>query len=194
MSSVGLILASFLAGILMLLIVAGLAALIWLHIRSQRQMEELAKNLVGFSQELMDTLELHRTDTTSMIDGARSSFTGIRQEIKTSQDAQAKALAAALKAHETAFKDTIGRINGDVLVKASVEAIRATRELSVLAQTLKNLLADHAAPAATDLGPEEYGPSDTIYAMRNDAGRLDDSAMQDEADEQAPLFSGGMTE
>lgn len=195
METVGVILASVFAGVFLVLLVAGMVMLIVLHLRSKKESEALRESMANFIKLSAETQNLQLQQLTGIIEGARSSFTGIRADIKTSQEAQAKALAKTLKDHETAFKETIGKINGDALLRASMQALQATREISALCITLKSLLSDHEAPAAmTELGPEEYGPSDTIYSRQSEAARLDQAELNDAVAEVAPLYSNGMAE
>jgi len=195
METVGVILASVFAGVFLVLLVAGMVMLIVLHLRSKKESQALRESMANFIKLSAETQNLQLQQLTGIIEGARSSFTGIRQDIKTSQETQAKSLAKTLKDHETAFRETIGKINGDVLLKASMQAVQALRELSALSITLKNLLVDHETPAASsELGPEEYGPSDTIYAKVSEASRMDMAEMNEAVAEAAPLYSTGMAE
>ena len=83
-------------------------------------------------------------------------------------------------------------INGEMLQQASLRAVQALRELAVLAVSLRNLLHEHEEAPRKDLGPEEYGPSDTIYDTQSATGRKDDEAFANDLD--APVFSTGATE
>lgn len=206
MNSVAISIVSVFAGVLLVLLIGGMAALIVLHLRAAKAHRELltrmdvfaqetTENFATFSTSLAGVLTQQRADVGTMIDGARSSFTGIRQDIKTAQEAQGKSLAKSLKEFEAAFRESIGKINGEALFKASVENMRAVREMTALCITLKSVLADHEAPAAlTELGPEEYGPSDTIYSRVAETARLDEAAQDEAAAESAPQFSSGMAE
>ena len=178
MNVAGIFLLSILGAILFVVLIAGIAAMIVLHFRTQRMFGELKESLTAFS-----------TDLKGMVEKTQTSFTGIRADIKTAQEKQGKELSKTLKEHEAAFRDTIGKIDGETLVRASVQALHTMRELAALAQTFKNLLADHEAPAAMNLAAEEYGPSDTIYEMPSRTSQLDEVALREEAREMEPLFA-----
>lgn len=190
MNVAAIVIASIFGGALFIVILAGMAALIFLHLRAAKERAELTKTLTAFQEKMESITGQAKADLTGIVESAKSSFSGIRVEIKTSQELQAKALGKSLKEFEAAFRETIGKINGDMLLKSSMQALQATREISALCVTLKSLLVDHEAPAATsELGPEEYGPSDTIYSQVSPAARMDAALEQQEAADAAPLFS-----
>ena len=59
------------------------------------------------------------------------------------------------------------------------------------ASTLQALLVSHEVPeGAADLSPEQYGPSDTIYSTVSESARLDQADARQEAEGNAPQFSG----
>lgn len=210
MNVVGIIALSLLAGIVLVVIIGGLVTLVLLHLRVQKSQTELVKALTEFtskwessSGQAVDNLERlmedagkefcdiavqYKTELVGVVESARSSFGGIRQDIKTSQENQTNSIGIVLKAHAERFEAAMSRINGEALTRASIEALRALRELSALTVTLKNLLVDHQSPAA-ELGPEEYGPSDELFVGQSDTARLDDVAARDEATIYATQFS-----
>jgi hypothetical protein len=184
MSTVAVSIISVFASFILLIIVIGLAALIVLHLRAQKANRELAAFLTQY-----------KSDLTSLVDGARSSFTGIRQEIKTSQEKQDKLLANALKAHDAGFRDAIGKFNPTALEAASIKIFNASATLVRVASTLQALLVTHEVPeSAADLLPEEYAAGDTIYSSISESARLDQADQRSQAEEEAPLFSGAAAE
>jgi hypothetical protein len=194
MATVGLVLLSVFGGIFFVLLVGGMATLIVLHVRGQKSAKEHAGAMADFAEDMESLLESQRAELTSLIEGARASFSGIRQEIKASQDAQSKVLAKALKDQEAVFEAKVGNINGEILQAASVRAVQACSKLSTLAVTLQTMLVAHEVQPGADLAPEEYGPSDTIYDSQNITGRRDDAALAEEAEELAPILSQGNSE
>jgi predicted membrane metal-binding protein len=186
------ILIAIFAGAFLVVIVGALAALIVLHLRMRKSQKETLAAFTEFTTGLDSALAKQRSDTAAIIDGARNSFTGIRQEIKTSQEAQANALARTLKDHEQAFRETMGKINATALEAASVRGLQAANRIVQVAQTLQAMLIEGAAPpTGTDLAPEEAAPNDTIYAMQGYTARLDEAAEQFASEELTPQFSGG---
>lgn len=203
MNSVAVAIIAVFFGALLVLLIGGMGALVYLHLKANRAHAELLARMEAFEKSIQEsfssfgedleaTLTKYQGESVTLIDGARSSFTGIRQDMKASHDALAKGIAEVLTKHEMAFKESIGRINGEALLKASMQALQATKEISALCFTLKNLLVDHQAPAAeTELGPEEYAPSDTIYTKMSEAARMDAAIADMEAADNEPQFSTG---
>ena len=184
MSTVAVAIVSVFASFLLLIIVLGLIALIVLHLRAQKA----NKDLVAF-------LAQYKTDLAGIVEGARSSFAGIRQEIKASQEKQDKLLAAALKAHDAGFREAIGKFNPTALEAASIKIFNASATLVRVASTLQALLVSHEVPeGAADLTPEEYAPSDTIYSAISESARLDQADQRAQAEENAPIYSGAAAE
>lgn len=194
MNTLAAVIVAVFAGALFVVLIGGIATLIVLHIRSQKASKENSGIMADFMADLGTLLESQRTEMLSLVEGARASFSGIRQEIKASQDAQSKTLAKALKDQEAVFEAKVGNINGEILQAASVRAVQACSKLSTLAVTLQTMLVAHEVQPGADLAPEEYGPSDTIYDMQNVTGRRDDAALAEEAEELAPILSQGNSE
>lgn len=179
MQTASLVLISILGGVVLVVLVAALATVIVLHFRALKSNKELQAALTDYA-----------ADFEKMIEGARSSFGGLRADIKASQDAQKKALDATLKKHEDAFRETMGRINATALEAASVRGLKAAQEMTQVAAMLKNMLLAHDVPQpGEDLGPEEYGPSETIYSRQGDTAKMDDIVAAAEAEDAAPLFA-----
>lgn len=194
MTTLAAVIVAVFAGALFVVLIGGIATLIVLHIRGQKSAKEHAEIMADFMADLENLMNDAKQELGTIVGDARASFSGIRQEIKASQDAQSKSLAKALKDQEAVFEAKVGNINGEILQAASVRAVQACSKLSTLAVTLQTMLVAHEVQPGSDLGPEEYGPSDTIYDMQNVTGRRDDAALAEEAEELAPILSQGNTE
>jgi hypothetical protein len=205
MATFGIVLASIFGGILFVILVAGIAAMIFLHLRTQKEYralsqqmntfaKETTRNFESFSSDLAAVLTQQRADVGTMIEGARSSFTGIRQDIKAAQDSQAKAIGIVLKKHEAAIDDLLGKFNGKQIEAAAIRIVGATKEMVRVASLLNQLVMSQDVMPANDLAPEEYGPSDTIYGRQSEAAILDNAVLDEEAAEVAPQFSTGAAE
>lgn len=180
METVGIVLVSLLAGAILLVNMAGMVTLIVLHLRARKMHSELVKAMTEFTGE-----------TSRIVEACRSAFGGIRQEIKSAMEGQTRAIGTTIGAHEAKFNEALGKINGEALMRASVEALRALKELSALTVTLKNLLVDHSAPAA-ELGPEEYGPNDDLFVKQGDTARMDDLTQREENSAYTNQFEAGL--
>lgn len=194
METVGIILASILGGIFVVVLVGGMATLIVLHIRGQKSAAALQKSMADFIAESKMGQDSFQKELSGIVDGARSSFSGVRTEVAKALETQLKAVSKALKDQEQVFADKVGNINGEVLQAASIRALQSCRDLSSLTITLRNMLVEHEVQPGANLAPEEYGPSDTIYAMQGAVDRADAASIRDEAEELQPQFSQGMTE
>lgn len=182
---------SIFAGIFLVALIGGMATLIVLHLRAQKANKELLSKFVEFGDALTLTLKAHRDEITGIIEPAKASFSGIRQDIKAAQQAQDKLLAAALKAHDQGFREVMGKINPAAMEASSVRLLNATGKIVQVASTLQALLVTHEVPeGAQDLAPEQYGPSDTIYSTVSEQSRLDLADTRAEVEANAPLFSG----
>jgi gas vesicle protein len=194
MQTTAAIIIALFAGALFIVIIGGMAALIVLHIRGQKSAAELQKSMADFIAESKAGQESFQKELVGIVDGARSSFSGVRTEVAKALETQLKAVSKALKDQEQVFADKVGNINGEVLQASSLRALQACRDLSILTNTLRNMLVDHEVQPGADLAPEEYAPSDTIYAMQGAVDRADAASIRDEAEEMQPQFSQGMTE
>lgn len=191
MNTVGIIALSLLAGIVLVIIIGGLATLILLHIRVQKSHTALVNAMEKFTADIWSSSGQARESLSGIVEGARNSFGGIRKEIVTAQENQSKSIEIVLKAQGEQFNAALGKINGEALTRASVEALRALKELSALTVTLKNLLVDHSAPAV-DLGPEEYGPNDDLFVKQGDTARMDDLTQREETSAYTNQFEAGL--
>jgi len=194
MQTTAAIIIALFAGALFIVIIGGMAALIVLHIRGQKSAAELQKSMAAFISESKTGQESFQKELSGIVDGARSSFSGVRTEVAKALETQLKAVSKALKDQEQVFADKVGNINGEVLQASSLRALQACRDLSILTNTLRNMLVDHEVQPGANLAPEEYAPSDTIYSRQGMVDRADEAAIRDEVDELTPQFSQGMTE
>lgn len=183
MNVAAVVIVSVVAAILLVLLVAGMGAMIFLHLKTQKAIVELQTAIAEFAGE-----------SKTLIEGARSSFTGIRQDIKAAQDSQSKAIGIVLKKHETAIEDLIGKFNGKAIEIAAYKITGATAKVERVVGLLNQLVMDRDVIQPNDLGAEEYAPSDTIYGTRSEAARLDDAVMEEEAAEMEPMYSNGLGE
>lgn len=174
MNTIGVVALSLLAGIFLVILVGGLATLIVLHLRVQKSHAGLVEAMAVFTAKQESSIGRTLEGLEKIVESARSSFGGIRQDIKTSQDAQGKLLTKSLKDHEAVFSEKVGAINGQVLEQASIRAMRALDGLNQLTNTLRNLLHSHEMRPGTELGPEEYGPSDELFVKQGDTARMDE--------------------
>lgn len=191
MNVIGIIALSLLAGIVLVVQIGGLATLIVLHLRVQKSHVALAAAMEKFAMDAASSSGQARESLSGIVEGARNSFGGIRKEIVTAQENQSRSIEIVLKAHSEGFNAALGKINGEALTRASIEALRALRELSALVVTLKNLLVDHQAPAA-ELGPEEYGPSDELFVRTSDTARMDAQEERESASIYGSQFDAGL--
>ncbi len=194
MQTTAAIIIALFAGALFIVIIGGMATLIFLHIQGQKSAAALQKSMADFIAESKSGQESFQKELAGIVDGARSSFSGVRTEVAKALETQLKAVSKALKDQEQVFADKVGNINGEVLQAASMRALQSCRDLSSLTITLKNLLVEHETMPGADLAPEEYGPSDTIYSQPSIVDRADAAAIRAEVEELQPQYSQGMTE
>lgn len=196
MPNAAIIVISVFGGAALLLIVAALAALVVLHLKSQKVFKELTAQMLEYAQTMDTLLENNHEELGKQVEGAKQSFGNLRQDIKASQDAQKKALDGTLKKHEETFREAMGKINATALEAASIRGMKAAQTMEQVAGMLRNLVmaADVPVSPGADLGPEEYAPSDTIYDRQSTTGLLDERELQREAAEEAPLFTAAEAE
>lgn len=182
-------------GALFVVIVGGMALLVFLHLRLQKMAKELSEMMGNFVPQLKSSTEASQKELNRILEGARSNFSGVRADVSKALETQMKSVSKAMKEQEQVFAEKVGNINGEVLQAASIRALRACQDLSALTVTLKNLLVSHeVSQPGAELGSEEYGPSDTIYAMQSATDRADAAVIREEVEELSPRFSMGMTE
>ena len=174
MSSAGLIVISLFAGALFIVIILALAALIYLHLQLKKTVAEAVAGFAAATASIQDS-----------ITGARTSFTGIRQDVKTALETHGNQVADVLAKHQKAFEETVGKVNGAALEAACVRSIKAAGQITAVAKSLQALLyaqdgGMEPAPTAAPLAPEEYGPEDTIYAVQSPQAKMD--ALSEAAD------------
>ena len=168
MGTAGIVVISLFLGALFIVIIGALATLIYLHIRLKKAMADVSSQFNVAAATINDS-----------ITGARTSFTGIRQDVKTALETHGNHVADVLAKHQKAFEETVGKVNGAALEAACVRIVKATGQISGVAKSLQALLyaqdggMEPAAPTAVPLAPEEYGPEDTIYAVQSPSARMD---------------------
>lgn len=192
--NIGDIALAFIGGIVFLVIVGGIAAVIYVQFRINKKQAEIEAAIQNFSTSLNSTLENYKQEIGSIVDGARQGFTGIRQDIKTSQENQEKKLSATMKALEKSFADTVGKINGDALQISAAKSIQAAARIERTANLLNQILMTHEVPQETNLGAEEYAPTDAGRTIYSATAIQDQVVMQEEAQDATGLFSHLATE
>lgn len=167
MNPAGLILASLFAGGFLVIIVGGLATLIYLHIQFKKQVATVTAQFAATAKEI-----------TESITGARTSFGGIRQDVKTALTSHENQVGDVLAKHQKAFEETVGRINGVALEAACAHVVQASKQIAGVAVNLQRLLypvdgEEEREPVRVPLAPEEYAPDDTIYSGQTSSARMD---------------------
>jgi hypothetical protein len=171
MNTAGIVVVSLFLGALFIVILLALATLIYLHLQLKKAVADVSVKFAATAKEINDS-----------ITGARTSFTGIRQDVKTALDNHGNQVADVLAKHQKAFEETVGKVNGAALEAACVRIIKATGQISGVAKTLQAMLyaadggLEPPAPSATPLAPEEYAPEDTIYSAQSPAAKMDSLA------------------
>ena len=173
MNTASLILVALFGGALFVIVLLGVATLIYLHFQLKKQVESAVLGFATAAREINESIA-----------GARTSFSGIRQDVKISLENHGNQVADVLAKHQKAFEETVGKVNGAALEAACARSIQAAGQIVAVAKELKTLL--YAAEGGletpqTPLAPEEYAPSDTIYAIRGPAAKMDDLASAAEA-------------
>lgn len=193
MNTAAIVLVSIFSGAFLIVIVGALAALIYLHVKAAKRDALMLDAMEQHQLALGSLVEEATTQMMATIESAKASFTGIRKDIKESQTTQETALVKSLMLHDKAFQETMARINPIALEAASAKILHATGSIAKVASTLQALLVTHDVPeAGADLLPEEYGPSDTVYAKQSDSARMDQALERMETEENAPMYEGSI--
>ncbi len=165
MNTAGLVVVCLFAGALFVVILAALATLIFLVLQLKKQVTTAVSGFTTATKAIDDSIA-----------GARTSFAGIRQDVKASLTEHSNRTADVLAAHQKAFEDTVGKVNGAALEAACKRSIQAAAQIVDVATNLKQLL--YAAEGGMEqppvpLAPEEYAPSESIYATQSPTARAD---------------------
>lgn len=165
MQTASVVIVSLFLGALFIVILGGMATLIVLHLR-------LKKSLADASVAFVASV----ADMKSLVDGARTSFGGIRQDIKTALNEHGNLVADTLAKHEAAFQEKLGKINGAALEVACARAVKASNQIVQVASFLQTLMTSGSEPASAEApAAEAYGPEDTVYARRSRTAEVDEA-------------------
>lgn len=179
METAGIVLLSIFGGAIFIVIIGALATLIVLHIRLKKSQNETEKAFRRAVDEINALVVKLSGDVDASISGARTSFSGIRSDIKTALDAHANQVGDTLAKHDKAFQDKLGKINGTALEAACVRAVQAANSIVQVASFLRKMIAEGGEPStASNLAPEEYGPAETVYSQQSRTAELDDSVFE----------------
>lgn len=179
MQTAGIVVLCLFGGALFVLLVGGLATLIVLHVRLKRAMSEISTEF-RHAVEKMETASVKLSaDVEASIAGARTSFSGIRADMKTILTEHGNQVADTLARHDKAFQEKLGKINGAALEAACVRAVQAANQIVQVASFLRTMISEGAEPAtASNLAPEEYGPSETIYSTQSRIAATDEAVFE----------------
>ena len=168
MQTLGVVALSALAGIFLILLLAGLGVMVYLAAKIQKSIQALSVEMQKFSAENRAATGDHEQQLAKILDNAKSTMVSIKQEMR----------GALQSSHET-VKSMVDRIKGNELQAASARIIGASIRLEKIASALQGLLLEQqeseidkqdASNIITGPWPadraEEYAPTSpapTIY-------------------------------
>src|SRR5271163_1178229 len=159
MNSAATVLVSLFVGAFLVVILGGLATLIVLHLRLRKAQIEISAEFRAAVDKLGTLTEKLAADVDASISGARTSFGGIRQDIKAALESHGNLVADTLAKHEKDFQEKLGKINGAALEVACARAVKASNQIVQVASFLQSLMTQGAEPASAETpAPEAYGP------------------------------------
>lgn len=167
MNPAAIAIVSLFAGVVLVIIVGGLATLIYLHIQFKKQVATVTAQFTATAKEI-----------TESITGARTSFGGIRQDVKTALIAHGNEVGDVLAKHRKSLDEMIGKINGVALEAACAHVVRSSKEIAAVAVNLQRLLypidgIEQGEVIRPPLAPEEFAPEDTVYVAQTATARSD---------------------
>ena len=185
------------AGIFLALIVAALGVAIYLTWQVKRSADKLISNSESVYAWTKELLDQNAGQMRQVFDSSKSSFTGIRQEVRGALELASAETREALTAHQQVMTDLVAGINASELLKA-VQRLVATsvrlEELAkvfnewVMSQETEEIEPANAEPILfADFKPKvkyrstEYAPPASTYTSQSVAGQNDEAAMIEEA-------------
>ena len=176
METAGVVVLALFGGAIFIVILGGLATLIVLHIRQRKMQIEISAEFRAAVDKLGTLTQKLAADVDGSISGARTSFGGIRTDIKAALEAHGNLVADTLAKHEAAFQEKLGKINGAALEVACARAVKASNQIVQVASFLQSLMTSGAEPASAEApAAEAYGPEDTVYARRSHTAAVDEA-------------------
>jgi hypothetical protein len=174
MNVIGIIALSILCALVVVALLGAAGVLIWLAMRLRRELVEVQRQNASVYAETGKLQVATRDEIKIAIEGARSSFHGIRAQIQTviedsrkatdaAQVEQGKALNEVLATHRKEMQVGIDKINAEALQTVAVRltqvCVRAEKAIGVLQQMI---LESERAPGA-EYGAEEFAPEETRF-------------------------------
>lgn len=159
MNSAGLIVIAIFGGALLVLLLVGMLVLGWVLWQVKAAVAEHSK----------------------LLESSKTQFAAIHADMARQQEQFAKDTHAVLQTHANAIGIIVGKINGDVLAEASVRAVNACARMEKMAVAVEKLLLTVDTAPESNLDPEAYGPTDTIYGTVSDVARGDREAEAEES-------------
>jgi hypothetical protein len=176
MNTAAVVLVSIFIGALFIVILGGLATLIYLHIQVRKAQTEMLAEYQESTEWLRKMAGDLVGEVSEQVSGARTSFSGIRTDIKAALESHGNLVADTLAKHEAAFQEKLGKINGAALEVACARAVKASNQIVGVATFLQKMLAEGAEPATDEkLAPDSYGPEDTVYTKQSRTAAVDEA-------------------
>lgn len=194
MNEVGVVVISVLAGMFLLVLVAGLGYLVWIALDIRKSLVAINAEKSSVYAETGKFLAELRADLKSQVEAGRSSFSGIRTEMKTLMEEHRgktcslledhrKETGAMIVASEKAMQVGIDKINAEALAGAAGRTLQACLRLEKVATILQQMMIDTEGRATHDYAPEEFAP-ETAFGTPPSSYNQSTTAALDEQVEQ----------
>lgn len=187
MSTIGIVATSVICGIFCILLLLGIALLVWLAVKLHAAVKELKAENAAVQAETRTTLTAHQSQTAAamtvyhaemkaVVDSSKASFTTIRNETK-----------AMLEAGQQKMEDGIKKINAEALQSAAARSIEACLRLEKVIGIFQQLILNNEERVTHEYGPEDFAPESTTFGgppsqfSISENARLDAEAEQETA-------------
>lgn len=192
----GIVALSMAIGLLLAVLLAGIATVVYYARSVKIQATALTEKVTHFYAENSTALDHQRGQLTNIADSAKSNLASTRQEMRTALENNAKAIAGVLEDHRRQMDQIANKINATALLEASRRAIEACARLERVASALWKWAerldqeAPEEVPAAgewTEDRANEYAPEQvngpTIYSKP----RPEDILAAEESEDRVPV-------
>ena len=183
------------AGIFLALIVAALGVAIYLTWQVKRSADKLISNSESVYAWTKELLDVHAGQMRQVFDSSKSSFTGIRQEVRGALELASKETREALTAHQQVMTDLVAGINASELLKAVQRLVATSVRLEELAKVFNEWVMSQEEPETANEAPiqfadfkpkarygaGEYAPPASTYTSQSVSGQNDEAAIIEEA-------------
>lgn len=198
MNELGIIAIALAAGAFCVLLLLGLAVLLWVAFENRKQATAFAGIQNDLRAEMRGVLEKsqsemlkasteHAARLRAELESAKSALGKTQAQVAAAWEKIEKDLSATLESHRKEMREEIEKINAEALQAAAVRSIHAVRELEKVVTLLQKLMLEAGEKPGSEYGPEEYATEDNPTFGTPPTGfsvspvtRLDEEAQQEE--------------